>query len=152
MACFQRRLRTHYRPSDHLNYQFKWCPTHIYIPQPHLSSGRVIQPSRKSENTVYITHILHYIYMSVYMVFWIKTFLPTPRFRISFSLTHPNHGHLFYLSTRTYSVCLLFFFSFFRIIIWTDVAATYAAADHDYRDNWDVSSHDWYNNIVLLSL
>lgn len=117
MACFQSRLKTYYRPSDHLNYQFKWCPirTDTYK-QPHLSCGWIIQPSRKSEVTVYIHialysiwHIYHIYIHHIFMVFWIKTCpqSPHPRFRITLSplynlsLSHTHSSHTISLTTHT---------------------------------------------------
>jgi hypothetical protein len=115
--------KTHYRPSDHLNYQFKWCPTHIYIPQPHISSGRVIQPV-VNLRTLYTLHTYYiiYIYILYTWCFGLRRFSPPYiRFRISFSLTHPNHGHLFYLFDPNLFSLFIIFFSCFRIIIRVDI-------------------------------
>jgi len=110
MAWFQRRLKTYYRPSDHLNYQFKWCPTHWYIPQPHLSSGRVV--NLRSQYTYilhYIQHNITYIYIYIYIwCFGLRrvSLSPHPKvphsYRSSLSLTH-THAHT--PITVTYFIC-----------------------------------------------
>jgi hypothetical protein len=130
----------------------------------HTTAAYKLRPSnpasRKSEDTVYITYILHYIYIyTVYMVFWIKTFLPTLYKVPNLFLSHTPQSRSLILFVRPEPFQFVYYFLFLfqnynsgghrRRDSSPPSTTIHVTVDHhDYCDNFDVSSRHHYNIII----